>query len=79
MPWRGNSKFAGTIQVISQMRWCWDRFEMKGHFQSKTRGEKEQKFENVYWISALVSGEGNGNPLQYSCWEIQWTEEFGRL
>jgi len=24
-------------------------------------------------------GGGNGNPLQYSCWEIQWTEEPGRL
>ena len=27
-------------------------------------------------------GEGNGNPLQYSClgkWEILWTEEPGRL
>ena len=23
--------------------------------------------------------EGNGNPLQYSCWEIPWTEEPGRL
>ena len=23
--------------------------------------------------------EGNGNPLQYSCWEITWTEEPGRL
>ena len=22
---------------------------------------------------------GNGNPLQYSCWEIPWTEEPGRL
>ena len=21
-------------------------------------------------------GEGNGNPLQYSCLEIPWTEEF---
>ena len=20
-------------------------------------------------------GEGNGSPLQYSCWEILWTEE----
>ena len=20
-------------------------------------------------------GEGNGNPLQYSCWEIPWAEE----
>ena len=23
--------------------------------------------------------EGNGNPLQYSCLEILWTEEHGRL
>ena len=22
-------------------------------------------------------GKGNGNPLQYSCWEIPWTEEPG--
>ena len=25
------------------------------------------------------SGEGNGNPFQYSCLEIPWTEESGRL
>ena len=24
-------------------------------------------------------GEGHGNPHQYSCWEIPWTEEPGRL
>ena len=24
-------------------------------------------------------GEGNGNPLQYSCLEIPWTEEPGRI
>ena len=24
-------------------------------------------------------GEGNGNPLQYSCGEISWTEEPSRL
>ena len=24
-------------------------------------------------------GEGNGNPLQYLCWEIPWTEEPGGL
>ena len=24
-------------------------------------------------------GEGNGNPLQYSCLEIPWTEKPGRL
>ena len=25
------------------------------------------------------SGEGNGNPLQYSSWKIPWMEEPGRL
>ena len=24
-------------------------------------------------------GEGNGYPLQYSCWRIPWTEEPGGL
>ena len=24
-------------------------------------------------------GEGSGNPLQYSCWKIPWTEEPGGL
>ena len=24
-------------------------------------------------------GKGNGNPLQYSFWETQWTEKSGRL
>ena len=24
-------------------------------------------------------GEENGNPLQYSCWEIPWTEKSGGL
>ena len=24
-------------------------------------------------------GERNGNPLQYSCWEIPWTEKPGGL
>ena len=26
-----------------------------------------------------VPREGHGNPLEYSCWEISWTEELGRL
>ena len=24
-------------------------------------------------------GEGNGNPLQYSCWKVPWTEKPGGL
>ena len=29
--------------------------------------------------SGRYPGVGNGNPLQYSCWKISWTEEPGRL
>ena len=29
--------------------------------------------------SGRYPGDGNGNPLQYSCLEIPWTEEPGRL
>ena len=29
--------------------------------------------------SGRSPGEGNGNPLQYSCLENSWTEESGRL
>ena len=29
--------------------------------------------------SGRSSGEGNGNPLQYSCLKITWMEEPGRL
>ena len=29
--------------------------------------------------SGISPGEGNGKPFQYSCPEIQWTEEPGRL
>ena len=29
--------------------------------------------------SGRSPGEGNGNPLQYSCLEIPWTEEPDRL
>ena len=35
--------------------------------------EKEEEGEG------RSSGEGNVNRLQYSCWEIPWTEEPGRL
>jgi hypothetical protein len=29
--------------------------------------------------SGRSPGEANGNPLQYSCWRIRWTEEPGSL
>ena len=29
--------------------------------------------------SGRSPGEVNGNPVQYSCWEMPWTEELGGL
>ena len=29
--------------------------------------------------SGRSPGEGNGNPLQFSCWKILWTEKPGGL
>ena len=29
---------------------------------------------SISWLGRSP-GEVNGNPLQYSCWEIPWTEE----
>ena len=29
--------------------------------------------------TSMIFGEGNGTPLQYSCLEIPWMEEPGRL
>ena len=29
--------------------------------------------------SGTLPGEGSGNSLQYSCWEIPWPEDPGRL
>ena len=34
-------------------------------------------YEN--YVKVKLHGEGNGNPLQYSCLEIPWTEEPGGL
>ena len=37
------------------------------------------KPERSYRIICAISGERNGNPLQYACWRIPWIEEPGRL
>ena len=37
------------------------------------------KFCSFLWLSSIPFGEGNGNPLQYSCLENPWMEEPGRL
>ena len=33
---------------------------------------------SIPWLGRSLGG-GHGNPRQYSCWEIAWTEEPGRL
>ena len=33
----------------------------------------------LYWALEEHCGEGDGTPLQYSCWKIPWMEEPGRL
>ena len=47
------------------------------------RGNKASDMaERHTWLSHLLFahvGEGDGTPLQYSCWKIPWTEEPGRL
>ena len=34
---------------------------------------------NKQALVSLPPGEGNGNPLQYSCWKIPWTEKSDRV
>ena len=51
--------------------------DVQAGFQ-KGRGHRDQ-IANICWIVEKASGEGNSNPLQYSCWKITWTEEPGRL
>ena len=36
-------------------------------------------FHPIIGLLEALDGEGNGNPLQYSCLENPWTEEPGRL
>ena len=57
-------------RVLLVVGWCWVLYS--GGFLCVS---------SHYLILPRVSslGEGNGNPLQYSCLEIPWTEEPGRL
>ena len=42
-------------------------------------GLKTLQLSRVIPESGRFPGEGHGNPLQYSCWRIPWTEKPGRL
>ena len=45
-------------------------------FTCQCRRHKTYEFDP--WVGK-IPGEGNGNPLQFSCWRILWTEEPGGL
>ena len=57
------------------------------HQTSPGGSEGKVSVYNAYNVGDLGSipgsgrspGEGNGNPLQYSCWKIPWMVEPGRL
>ena len=44
-----------------------------------THSSGNQKSEIIITRLGKSPGVGNGNPLQYSCQEIPWAEETGRL
>ena len=47
---------------------------------STTASEPTQTLLQIFWDQLkCFYGEGNGNPLQYSCLEIPWVEEPGGL
>ena len=63
--------------------------ELKSHLMKmKKESEKVDLKLNIQNTEIMASGpvtswqidgEGNGNPLQHSCWKIPWTEEPDRL
>ena len=46
--------------------------------ESACQCRRHEKREFNTWVGK-IPGEGNGNPLQYSCLEIPWTEDLGKL
>ena len=48
-----------------------------GHKESDTAENFTSRTSLTSLASNFLSGEGNGNPLQYSCLENPWTEEPG--
>ena len=70
--------------TINQWSNKWNVFLSSVSHSSKFTEPKEGSGGNAGdpgWTPGLgrSPGEGNGNPFQYSCWKIPWTEEPGRL
>ena len=66
LPWCMFTVYAGSSQLVGRMR------GVGGVVMPFSPGLTWQHLE-------ISQGEGNGTPLQYSCLEIPWMEELGRL
>ena len=63
VPWSGIEPAPSALQAQSLNYWT----------------TREVPIIMVFFYISLYIGEGNGNPLQYSCLENSWTEEAGRV
>ena len=80
--WNSNTLATWHEQVIHlKSPWCWERLSVRG--EGVDRGWNGLMASMTEWTWVCINsgswGEGNGNPLLYSCWKIPWTEEPGRL
>ena len=65
--WKKNTSTG--LHVYTLFLWHWEG-----------KGVTKEKKTNLYTPDVgKIPGEENGNPLQYSCQEIRWTEEPGGL
>ena len=65
-----------THSSILDYRILWT--EEPGGLPSMGSHRVGHNWSNLEWMHACI-GEGNGNPLQYSCWRVPGTEEPGVL
>ena len=85
MSWRNNSRKNEGMEPKQKE---YPAVDVTGD-RSKVRCCKEQYCIGTWNVRSMNQGklevvkqeirEGNGNPLQYSCLKIPWTEEPGRL
>ena len=62
---------------ISELKWTgMGKFNSDDHYIYYCRQESLRRNRVAFIVN---NGEGTDTPLQYSCLEIPWTEEPGRL